>query len=286
MGRYLELVPSKGFDELLVEANLPLQSHTEAVLRASEFAIPRQLPAGRLTLASIEKPGPARPVVLMWPHGAGHMLFSGALDSWRFRDARNDAFGRFWRTRIAEAALLAPRKLDLTLSPDAARPGEDITIAARLRRTEWQEQPGGVRFPEMIARIVAKDGTQETIRLWPTAEPGRFEGVVRPQAAGVYDVQVSAQGVTVDSLIEVAADVRHPAASDTYVAETLELIAGATGGVAVKAEDLSPLERSLRALPSQQTRRLLHPSRSIWFLVTFVGLASAEWTLRRRAGRR
>jgi hypothetical protein len=286
-GRYLDLVPAKGFDELLVDANLPLQSGAGTVLRASEFAIPRQPPPGSLALASIEKPGPTRPVVLMWPHGAGHVVFSGALDSWRFRDTGNDAFGRFWRTRIAEAALLAPRRLELSLSPDAARPGDDITISARLRRTEWQEQPDGVRFPEMTARIVAKDGTQEIIRLWPTAEPGRFEGIVKPQAEGTYDVQVSSRdGVAVDSVLDVAAAVRHPAPSEDETAATLRVVAAATGGVAADATDLAPLERYLRALPSQQTRRPLHPSRSIWFLLTFVGLASAEWTLRRRVGKR
>lgn len=284
-GRYLELVPAKGFDELLVDGNLTLQGDTEAVLSASEFAIPRQPLPGGVPLASIEKPGPTRPVVLMWPHGAGHVLFSGALDSWRFREAQNDAFGRFWRTKIAEAALLAPQKLEMSLNPDTALPGEDLTISARLRRTEWKEQPDRVRFPEMLARIVAKDGTEQAIRLWPTAEPGRFEGVVRPQAAGTYDVQVSTQdGVTVDVPLEVAADVRHPADSDEDAAETLKLIAEATGGVAVEADDLAPLERHLGALPGQQTRRSLHPSRSIWFLLAFVGLVSAEWTLRRRRG--
>ncbi len=286
-GPYLDLIPAKGFDELLVDGTLPLQGDAGAVLRASEFAIPRQPLPGGVPLASIEKPTPARPVVILWPHGAGYVLFSGALDSWRFRESLGDAFGRFWRTRIAEVALLAPRTLELSLSPDTVRPGERVTVTARPRRTEWVEQRDRVRSPELFARMVAKDGTQQVFRLWPTAESGRFEGVVRPQAAGTYDVQVSIQdGVTVDALLEVAADVRHPVASDDDVGETLRLIAGATDGIAVTAEDLAPLERYLRALPGQQTRRSLRPSRSIWFLLTFVGLASAEWTLRRRAGRR
>ena len=96
-------------------------------------------------LASLDQGKGRRPVVLEWPDGAGRVLFSGAMDAWRFRAAADDGFGRFWRARIAEAALAAPARLEVTAQPWRAGPGEDVTLRARIRPTEFDEAPGRTR---------------------------------------------------------------------------------------------------------------------------------------------
>ena len=59
-----------------------------------------------------------RPVVVEWPDGAGRVLFSGAMDAWRFRAAlQTTGSARFWRARIAEGALAAPARLEVCVAP-------------------------------------------------------------------------------------------------------------------------------------------------------------------------
>ena len=136
-GRYLDLVPSPQFDEVLVENPIELGSIVGAPLRATELAVHRSSVAGSETLASLDQGKGRRPVVLEWPNGAGRILFSGAMDAWRFRAAADDGFGRFWRARIAEAALAAPSRLAVTINPGVPSPDEEVAIRVRIRPTEF-----------------------------------------------------------------------------------------------------------------------------------------------------
>jgi hypothetical protein len=286
-GRYLDLIPSARFDEVLVDSPIAIQSIAGAPLRASEIAVYRASLAGVSVLASIELSNDrgTRPVVLEWPIGAGRMVFSGAMDAWRFRAAPDDGFGRFWRSRIAEAASAAPARLEASIVPGVPRPGQDVTIRARIRHTELERSTDGTRTPAVRARLVGPNSRDESIRLWPTAEVGVFEGRFEAPPPGSYDLQVTtATGASADEVVTVVADSRdgvNPGESD----DAFRLIAASTGGVAVEASDLTPLERLLRGLTSGEVERPIRPARSMAILLLFVGLLAAEWTIRRRRGR-
>lgn len=289
-GRYLELIPSPQFDEVLVENPVTLRLVAGAPLRASELVIHRSAVPGGQVLATFDlgkgdRAKGERSVVFEWPDGAGRVLFSGAMDAWRFRAAPDDGFGRFWRARIAEAALAAPGRLEADVSPGVPRPGEDVTIRARLRRTELDESVGRVRIPAIRARLVGADGREDTIRLWPTAEVGVFEGHLEAPAAGRYDLQVStATGASVDEVVIVENGARHAYGAVENRDAALRLIAASTGGVAVNAADLAPLERYLRGLSRGEVERTIHPARSTAMVVVFAALLCAEWGIRRRRG--
>ena len=293
-GRYLDLIPSPQFDEVLVENAIELRSIAGAPLRASELAVHVAGVSGSEVLASVA-PGTgalgkaqgkgARSVVIEWPDGAGRVLFSGALDAWRFRAAPDDGFGRFWKARIAEAALAAPARLEMSVAPGVPRPGEDMTIRARIRLTELDDAQGRTRVPAVRARLIGVDGAQQTIRLWPTAEQGVLEGRLEAPPAGTYDLQVStATGATIDEVLTVVAEARHPSGIVEDTERALRVIAVSTGGVAVSAADLAPLERHLRGLSSGEVERTIRPARSLALVVVFATLLCAEWTIRRRRG--
>jgi hypothetical protein len=292
-GRYLELIPSAKsdpsakFDEVLVDSAIAIQSIAGAPLRASEIAVYRESPPGASVLASMELSTDrgTRPVVLEWPVGAGRIVFSGALDAWRFRAAQDDGFGRFWRSRIAEAAAAAPARLEASITPGVPRPGQDVTIRARIRPTELEYSADGTQTPAVRARLVGAGGRDELVRLWPTAELGVFEGRLEAPSSGTYDLQVStATGASADEVVTVGVDTRDGVNSDESE-RTLRLIAASTGGVAVEASDLTPLERHLRGLTKGEVERAIRPARSMATLLLFVGLLAAEWTIRRRRGR-
>ena len=283
-GRYLDLVPSPQFDEVLVENPIELRSIVGAPLRATELAVQRSSVAGSETLASLDQGKGRRPVVLEWPNGAGRILFSGAMDAWRFRAAADDGFGRFWRARIAEAALAAPSRLAVTINPGVPSPDEEVAIRVRIRPTEFEDALGRTRVPAIHARLIGSDGSEHVIRLWPTAEPGVFEGRFQAPPAGNYDLQVgTASGASIDEVVTVVAGARHP--SGAAGGGALRLIAAATGGVAVSTADLAPLERHLRSLPSGELERTVRPARSMSLVIVFATLLCAEWTMRRRRGR-
>jgi hypothetical protein len=277
-GPYLHLMPSKSFDETLVDAPIELQTDTGATFRASELAIPREGLRARETLAS--KPD-STGVIVAWPSGIGTIVFSGALDAWRYRATTGEGFARFWRARIAEAAVAAPPRLQVVVNPEIARPGEEVTVQARLRPTELVDAGGRTTVPAVRASAVGPDG-QQAIRLWPTAEAGVFEGRLKTSAAGTLDVHVTADnGAVGDEILTIAADAAH---AEGEGRESLPLVATATGGVSVNVADLTPLEQFLRALPAAEVTERWHPTHSIWFVLTFVAATCGEWALRRRRG--
>jgi hypothetical protein len=287
-GSYLSLLPAPQFDEVLVDSAIELGSPTGTgpSLRASEMAVQRSLGAASDVLLAMEQSKATRPVVVEFPLGAGRVVFSGAMDAWRYRGSADDGFGRFWRTRIAEAALAAPPRLDVALIPGVAKPGDEVLVRVRVRATEWRESRFGTSLPEIRARLVAS-GVDDVVRLWPAAEQGVFEGSVTAPAPGAYNLSVTAEGgTTADEVMTVIDNARHPMESPSDRTDGLTSLASITGGVAVGSSSLEPLERYVRGLPSAPVAKAVRPARSMGFLFAFVALVSAEWAMRRRSGRK
>jgi hypothetical protein len=229
---------------------------------------------------SLNRGNRERAVVFGWPAGAGRFVFSGALDAWRERD-RGDGFGQFWRAQIAAAAAASPRALTVSVAPGMAAPGSTVRVHARLRPTAFDLVAARVLTPEVTARVIAPSGAERHVRLWPTSQPGAFEGRLEAGVAGDYDVQVTtSNGASGNTVLRVRPGVATPELADTDLAA----VARATGGVAVDATDLSPLLRHLRALPAERRLERAHPTRSIWWSAAFATLLCLEWAGRRRTG--
>jgi hypothetical protein len=178
--------------------------------------------------------------------------------------------------------LNAPRRLEVSVVPAIARPGEEVTIHARLRQTEFNSGSESIAIPVLSARLVSSDGSVYPVRLWPLAETGSFEAQVRAASVGRYLVQVTTpDGASSDRALTVAGDARSSRPPDE---EGLRLVASATGGVTASAGDLAPLVRYLRGLPRGKSSQTIWPARSPWFILAFAMVLGAEWAIRRRAG--
>jgi hypothetical protein len=283
-GRVLELLQEVSFEEVLVGTALEVRSTERGSLHASELALPRGDASDANVLASTTVGKSSRPVVLSWHLGAGRVVFSGALDAWRYRGAEQGAFDGFWNATIAEAAMASPPRLDVAIVPALAAPGDDVTIRARLRQTELDDSTPVTRVPPIGARMIDAAGESATVRLWPAAETGTFEATVRPSFPGTYRVQVTSQDLTVEDQLMVAENVKGPTRGDASLAAVSRLVPSATGGVTVRANDLGPLEAHLRGLATDVTAEAIHPARSIPFGVIVASLLCLEWALRRRGG--
>ena len=282
-GAYRALLPPARFDELLLDRPSTLAAAGGAGFQASEFAAPSGEQADGEAIASMTEAGKVRPVVVSWPRGAGLVVFSGALDAWRFRGAAGDPFAKFWTSAVASLALQSPPPLSASVEPSFAAPGDRLTIHARYRAAELVQAGGVTRVPGVGAEVVSADGHTTPVRLWPGSVTGEYEGTFEaPPAAGRFEVRVSGSGgmvAEVPLVISAGARSRRLAPAPGW-------LSSATGGVAAHADDTAPIEAFLRGLPRPPAPVEVHPMRSAWWILPFAGALCLEWGLRRRNGLR
>jgi hypothetical protein len=281
-GPYASLISPSGFDDVLLDRPVALVGDGPIGITGSEFALPRRLGAGAIAVGSLTQQD-ARVAMVSLPRGRGRIVFSGALDAWRFRAAdRGDvAFTRFWTGIVANLAAASPRPVSISVQPALAAPGDRLRVRAAVNAPILR-QPGGDELT-VTASLVASDGAPHFVRLWPAAEVGIFEGEAVAPAVGSYDARVMTSGSAADTPVVVASGVRHPPAYDEAY---LRLIAETTGGVVVDAADLTPLQGHLRSLRRRDQPRAFGPMRSGWWSLPFAAALSAEWAWRRRRGER
>jgi hypothetical protein len=247
-------------------------------LQAAEFAIARSLPADVTAIASDPQ---GNVVIFARRVGAGAVIFSGALDAWRHRGGEDDGYARFWRRVIASAADTVPPGLAVETSPGIVRPGDRVTVTVRLRDTELPEADRidltGVRATAVSPSAKA----EEPIRLWPTAEPGVFQGEWRARDWAATNVTVVVGDLRGDAMVTVA----EGAAEPRLTTEDLNLAARATGGRVIPAsrpqELVEAMKTAYHASRISERRRIM---RSPWWSLPFAALLCVEWALRRKRG--
>jgi hypothetical protein len=269
-------IPGVTVAERLLERSSTLASKPGVLsLESSELLESGSLPRDATVLATNR--GSRQPIVWTSATGDGRLLFSGALDAWRFRGTADEAFERFWQSTIAALALAARPPVEIQLTPNRAAPGERVEVSARVRKLERD------RLGSQLA-ISARAGG-EVLRLWPDAVPGLFRGSfvarARPAAPSTLVTADAGERIRGQARLTIDDNVREA------MAPPLALLAASHGGIDVAPGQLSELERSIRTAlaPAQESRRH-NPMRSAWWFIPFAACLSTEWWLRRRAGRR
>jgi hypothetical protein len=269
-------IPGVTVTERLLENSSTLTSKPGVrSLESSELLESGSLPRDAIVLAA--NPGSRRPIVWTSTIGDGRLLFSGALDAWRFRGTADEAFDRFWQSTIAALALDARPPVEIRLTPDRAAPGERVQVSARVRTLERDRRGNELAISARVG--------DEPLRLWPDAARGAFRGsfVVAANASGPSVLVTANAGEDVRGQARLTIDDNAREA----VGPPLALLAASHGGVDVPPDHLDELERSIRrAVPPARESRRHYPMRSVWWFIPFAACLSTEWWLRRRAGRR
>ena len=264
------------FESRTLEAPVRL-SGTGAGLMAAELAVPRGVPP--LSAAIASDPSGA-PIVFAMRRGMGAVIVSGALDAWRYRDRDDAAYARFWPAAVLQQAAAVPPPLEVTASPRLARVGDAVRVTVRLRETALAGDVDRVALPPFAVRAVNPSARSETtIRMWPSAEPGVFEGDWRPAQPADYLIDASAGAATGATIVRAAQD----AAVVPTDRDAQAIVARATGGEMLDGEE-ALLRRLRDRFPSTIVMRPAHPARSPWYAVAFALLLCGEWALRRRRG--
>jgi hypothetical protein len=250
------------------------EARSVGLLRASELLAFDSTPIGVTVLESAGD----RHIVVSRAMTRGRVIASGAMDAWRYRDAR---FSRFWSGLLADAAAAAGERLEIALDQRIVTPGATTGVTVEWRTID--EMP-----PAISARAELRCGEElpASIRLWPSGLPGRFHGAVSRETAGACEVHASITGpppVAASAALLVTRDVR----SITPDTARLESAVAAHGGIVVKAgNEVAVVERLHELLAPARAPQTTWPMRSPWWLVPFAGCLGAEWWIRRRRGLR
>lgn len=277
-------------EELLLErpaalqtAGLPSRRRARVELLASELLLPPVAEAGIRALATARQGTTERAAVFAVYRGKGQVVMAGALDAWRFRGSPDSAFAAFWQGLAADAAATAMPPLTVDVEPMLAQPGEEITVRVTVRETGWTRSADEIHLPSVSASLIVTAGPTIPVRLWPGTAAGEYVARFPAPVDGKYDVRVASAGRQYDSVLVVDRAAVTPQRDRTAA---LAFLAQSSGGEVFPAADLEGLAAKLRAIERPIVPRRVHPMRSAWWIVPFVGLLSAEWALRRRRGQR
>jgi hypothetical protein len=256
--------------ERLLDRPATVQATGGATLQTSEILLPPS--AGAEVLASLPA---GEPLIVSLPRGAGRLVFSGAMDAWRFRGASDRGFDRFWQATFAGLALAAPPVVDVSVWPPALQPGERADIVVRARRVA-----SSTRVQAAI--------DDRPVRLWPDPERGIYSGSftasVSSRRSLVRAVVSDAAEPVAETIVPIGAELRH--VSDSAVAP-LALLASGHAGIDADVDHRGSVVRFVRdrVRPRSEQRRV-RPLRSGWWILPLTVCLAGEWWLRRRRGLR
>jgi hypothetical protein len=244
-----------------------------------------------LTGISPDIPGGEQPVLAFQRYGAGISAVLGVFDTWVWQmhadipleDQTHELFLRqLFRWLVQDV----PEPLDVSAVRTRVAPDESVEIVARVVSEEYLPVNGAL----VTARVTDPFGAESEVRLtWNLDEDGEFRGSFLPAAPGPYEVEVEA--LDGDRLLQApplrieAGVLDEELRSGAMRENLLRRVADETGG------EFFTLDRTdglVDALQYTDRGTVVQEERDLWDLPIFffllVGLLSAEWLLRRRAG--
>jgi hypothetical protein len=164
--------------------------------------------------------------------------------------------------------------------------GESATIRARLR--DANGRPVGDAVVEAVIRD--QNGSAQTVLLRSVdADRGVYEGKTLRLGSGEFDVSIRSAGYQssqdVRTTLLVVAPPDRESVRLALDGDLLSTLARDSGGVYADEGDADQVWQAIRPLSDGriETRRLALPQSYYWF-VGVMGLLTAEWWLRKKAG--
>jgi uncharacterized membrane protein len=252
----------------------------------SEIGGPR--PGAQVLAVAGGAAGSPLPLIATQRYGQGRSVVFAGEASWRWRmlrPATDTTFETIWRQLVRWATAGSPGQVSIVpMTPNA--PGVTERIVILVRDEEFRPMGDA----DVSVRVTAPDGDARDLRpALSSPGEGRYAVAVRFDSAGVYRLDASATrgrtviGTTSRQILVGGVDMEmsQPRLNDAV----LRRLALASGGRYVPADQaavLPSLVTSAQLAPAApQQRDLWHNG---WSLAFVIGLLSAEWIVRRRAG--
>ena len=226
------------------------------------------------------------PVLLESRLGIGRVVFFGVHESWRwrFRVGERDQ-DRFWQQLIRYSAeepyAVVSKNMALDLDRVAVRVGENVRVRVRSTSANVKGTPElEVRQDDKLIRI-------EQLVAVGTLQPGRYAASIGDLPAGSYKVSARLPG-DVERLelpLEVRKGMAEELADLSADPSTMAQLAAATGGAAVRLDQVGELHRQLAQLEHRSGSIVEIPLWTSGYTFLFIlACLSVEWGVRKVAG--
>jgi hypothetical protein len=284
--------PSVALAAYAITADRTQNAETWSTLRAPHWLSGATPLPGAETLLEAEVSGKKVAAAVHRPFGAGRVLYHGFDESWRWRfDVADQIHVKFWHQMAGWLAELPFAVRDKFVSLDAGaityEPGATADLRVRLRDGEGKPVTNAA-----VAGVLYRDGLKvATIPLSPDENTGGlFRG--RTVALEPGDYEVGVQSVAIPES-ELRARVRfkvtpHRTTELTELGlneDLLRQMAAAGGGEYLREENVDRLPQLLA--PMSEGKVIEADTvlwQSFWWFLPIIGLLTAEWIIRKRAG--
>lgn len=246
---------------------------------------------GAVVLA--EKPaddfGGSEPVLVVQRYGKGRSAALATASTFRWQmhlDAEDRRHERFWRQLARWLVADAPDRVNLDLAQDRVAPEDEVAATVTIFDPDYAP----LDAVELGGFVTDPLGTREEITFQPDlTRPGTFTTTFVPQAQGMYELAVDADGEA--GRIGSAAQrfLVRPARREFYDATLkrpfLERLAATSGGRYYPPTDAAAIPEELRG---RRTSTSVYRAEPLWDMPFLFGLLLllllGEWTYRRRRG--
>ena len=244
------------------------------------------------TLVEVQRNGQSMPAIVTRQFGAGRVLYFSFDETWRWRYKSADVWHqRFWN-QIAKFVMPKPFAISddfVSIDTGSVSYSAGETVDVRVRILGLDGRPTSEASADAL---FWKDSElAATVALSPDPNvPGVYYGRSAPLPEGEYEVSIRAAGYT-DSALKARSEfvVLAPETGemvDTAINESLlQQMAGVSGGVALREEEIGQLAELLSPLSSGRIVETETPIwQSYWWFGVMILLLTIEWILRKRAG--
>ncbi len=234
----------------------------------------------------------AAPLLVEERYGRGRSMALTANDTWRWRmelPSQNNSHETFWRQLLRYLVSATPRQYEVAAERDVYTKGD----TAPLRGEVYDKKFNPITDAQVVARVTKPSGATVEIPLKVNFGEGERQADYRaeftPDEVGLHKIEMTARrgGATLGAaqstfLVTDRTREFHDAAQNV---ELLKRAAAETGGKYFPLSDANYLLDEITMLEGKNSERV---SKDLWDMpinfMLIVGLAGAEWFLRKRKG--
>jgi uncharacterized membrane protein len=223
-------------------------------------------------------------------YGRGRTMALMTNDTWRWRmemDSKNTSHENFWRQLLRYLVSTTPNQYEIAAERDVYAPADIINLRGEVNDGKFD----AVTDAQVTARITKPQGStiELPLKITYNDKGNDYRNELKAEENGLYRVEMTAMrgGTTLgtaESTFYVTDRTRefHDAAQNV---ELLKRVAAETGGKYFSLNQANDLLDEITMLEGKNSERV---SKDLWDMpvnfLLLIGLASAEWFLRKRKG--
>jgi uncharacterized membrane protein len=232
------------------------------------------------------------PLLVEERYGRGRSMALTANDTWRWRmetPSQNNSHETFWRQLLRYLVSAAPRQYEVAAERDVYTKGDPVTLRGEVNDKKFN----AVVDAQVVARVTKPSGATAELPLkinfGERQNSADYRNEFTPDENGLYKIEMTARrgGATLGDaqstfLITDRTREFHDAAQNV---ELLKRASAETGGKYFPMSEAGDLLDEITLLEGKNSERV---SKDLWDMpinfLLLIGLAGAEWFLRKRKG--